>query len=250
MSTSTGAGTRTASGAGAPVLVGCSHGTRSPAGRRAVARLRLAVAALRPGLEVVAAHVDVQRPELGAVVARLVAQERACVVVPLLLSTGYHVRHDVRAAVAASGGWGTAAPALGPHEALLDVLADRLAEAGAGPGDPVVLAAAGSLSPRAARDVEEVVAALARRRGTPVVAGFLSAQQPTVPAAVAALRARYPGSAVAVASYLLAPGVFSERLARAGADVVAEPLGADPRVAAVALDRYDRARAALAVPAR
>lgn len=232
----------------APVLIGCSHGTRSAAGRRTIAQLRLAVAALRPGLEVVAAHVDVQKPALDDVVARLSGAGRASVVVPLLLSTGYHVRHDVRAAVRASGGWSRAGAALGPDPLVLDVLEDRLAAAGAGPGDAVVLAAAGSLDARAVGDVEQVVAELAARRGTPVVAGFLAAQEPRAAEAVAQVRAAHPGRRVVLASYLLAPGVFSGRLGEAGADAVADPLGADPRLARIALRRYDEALAQDAVP--
>lgn len=237
-----------------PVLIGCSHGTRLPAGRRTIAHLRLAVGALRPGLEVVAAHVDVQSPALDAVVARLSAGGRRSVVVPLLLSTGYHVRHDVATAVRASDGWSTAAAALGPDDALVDVLDDRLAEAGAGPDDAVALAAAGSLNPRAVADVDHVVAALAARRGTPVLAGFLAAQQPSVAGAVAALRELHPHRRVALAPYLLAPGVFTGRLAAAGADVVAAPMitgprGVDARIAALALRRYDEALAAVQVPA-
>jgi hypothetical protein len=48
---------------------------------------------------------------------------------------------------------------------------------------------------------------------------------------------------VVVASYLLAPGHFHDKLAGAGADVVAAPLLPDARVAAVLLDRYDAALA-------
>ncbi len=229
-----------------PVLIGCSHGTRLPAGRRVIAQLRLAVAAQRPGLEVVAAHVDVQSPALDAVVAKLSAQGRRSVVVPLLLSTGYHVRHDVRTAVRASDGWSAAGAALGPDDVLVDVMQDRLAEAGAGPDDVVVMAAAGSLDARAVGDVEQVVAAVAQRRGTPVLAGFLAAQEPTVADAVRLLREQHPGRRIALASYLLAPGVFSGRVRAAGADVVAAPLGADPRIAAIALRRYDEALASVA----
>ena len=232
---------------GAPVLVAVSHGTRSPAGRRCIAELRLAIGALRPGVEVRAAHVDVQRPELGPVVASLAAAGRRSVAVPLLLSTGFHVRHDVRSAVEATGGLAVAAEALGPDEALLDVLGDRLAECGAGADDAVVLAAAGSSSARATSDVEEVAAALAARRGAPVVCGYLSIAQPSVPEAVRLARAE--GRAVTIASYLLAPGVFTDRLAQAGADRVAAPPGADPRIAALALRRYDAALAAAAAPA-
>lgn len=224
-----------------PVLIGCSHGTRSPAGRRTIALLRLAIGSTRPGLEVVAAHVDVQKPALDAVVDRLTAAGRRCVVVPLLLSTGYHVRHDVACAVRRSGGLAVAAAALGPDPALEDVVHDRLVEAGAGGDDAVVLAAAGSLAPRAVADVEQVITALSGRRGSTVTGGYLAAQEPGVAEAVRRARAERPGARVAVASYLLAPGVFTGRIDEAGADLVAAPLGPDPRIAALALDRYDTA---------
>ncbi|GAB7190501.1 sirohydrochlorin chelatase [Kineococcus sp. NUM-3379] len=230
-----------------PVLVAVSHGTRSPAGRRCIAELRLAIGAQRPDVRVRAAHVDVQRPELGPVVAELAAAGLRSVAVPLLLSTGFHVRHDVRSAVEATGGLARAAAALGPDDVLVDVLADRLAECGAGADDAVVLAAAGSSSARATADVEAVAAALSARRGTPVLPGYLSIAQPGVPGAVRLARAG--GRAVTIASYLLAPGVFTDRLAEAGADRVAAPLGADPRIAALALRRYDAALADWAVPA-
>jgi hypothetical protein len=43
---------------------------------------------------------------------------------------------------------------------------------------------------------------------------------------------------VAIASWLLAPGVFHPRLAAAGADVVSAPLGAHPDVVAAVVARY------------
>ncbi len=50
---------------------------------------------------------------------------------------------------------------------------------------------------------------------------------------------------VVVASYLLAPGLFADRIATAaraaGAAVVSAPLGAAPEVADVLLDRYTEA---------
>jgi sirohydrochlorin ferrochelatase len=42
---------------------------------------------------------------------------------------------------------------------------------------------------------------------------------------------------VAIAPYLLAPGRFADRLAAAGADLVAEPLGSHPAVVELMLDR-------------
>ncbi|MBI3687722.1 MAG: sirohydrochlorin chelatase [Actinobacteria bacterium] len=234
-----------------PVLVGCGHGTRDPAGRRALARLRLDVAALRPGLRVVAANIDVHKPALPDVVARLTGAGRRCVVVPLLLSAGYHLRVDVAAAVRAGGGLAVAAPALGPDAALVDVLGERLAECGAGDDDLVVLAAAGSSDARAAVDVAAVAAALAERRGGSVRAAFLSAARPTVAEAVRSAGAVRSGGSVrsvgsvrrpvTVASYLLAPGLFHARLATLGAVRVSPPMAPHPLLAELALRRYDAA---------
>jgi sirohydrochlorin ferrochelatase len=58
-----------------------------------------------------------------------------------------------------------------------------------------------------------------------------------VPDAVAALRAAGAGR-VAVASWLLAPGLFQRRLAACGADVVAAPLADHPAVAELVVNRY------------
>jgi sirohydrochlorin ferrochelatase len=221
--------------AGPPVLVGCAHGTRDSAGRRAMARVRLDVAALRLGLDVVAASVDVQRPALPDVVARLSAQGRRCVVVPLLLSAGYHVHVDVAEAVAASGGLAVAADALGPDDALVELLAQRLREAGATASDALVLAAAGSSDVRAVADVEKVARSLAERLGAPVQPSYLSAARPTVAQAVSA--ARDGGRPVTVATYLLSPGFFADRLAFVGADRVTAPLAPHPLLAELVLRR-------------
>lgn len=233
-----------------PVLIGCGHGTRVPAGRRIMAQYRLALAAARPGLDVRPAQVDVHKPALTDVVAKLTAQHRPMVVVPLLLSTGYHVRVDIGAAVASAGGLAVAAAPLGPDPVLVDVLEARLQEAGCLPGEPVVLAAAGSRDPRAADDVGSVARQLAARRGSPVTVGYLAASAPTVAEAVARARETWAGP-VTVASYLLAPGHFSGRLAEAGADRVTAPLAPHPALTGLALRRFDDAvlgHARLAVP--
>lgn len=229
----------------APVLVACGHGTRSAAGRRALARLRLDVAALRPGLEVRAASVDVQQPAVRDVVDKLTGAGRRCVVVPLLLAAGYHVRVDVAQAVAAGGGLATSAAALAPDPLIVDVLAERLAAVGsAGDGGAVVLGAAGSTDPAAVRDVEQVAADLGRRLGRPVTTGFLAAATPTVAEAVAA--ARRHGRPVTIATFLLSPGLFADRLADAGADRITAPMAPHPRLAELVLQRYDDALAPLA----
>jgi sirohydrochlorin ferrochelatase len=223
-----------------PVLVACAHGTRNPTGRRLIAELALAARALRPGLSTTAAFVDVQPPTVADVVAGL--DGRPAVVVPLLLSGGYHVHVDIARAVEGAAGAVAARP-LGPDARLVEVLLDRLAEAGADARDPltaVVLAAAGSSDPRSVADVEDTADLLQRSWAGAVTTGYGSAAQPTVPDAVAAAR-RGGAERVVVASYLLAPGHFHDKLAGAGSDVVTVPLLPDERIAAVLLDRYDAA---------
>jgi sirohydrochlorin ferrochelatase len=223
-----------------PVLVACAHGTRSPTGRRLIAELALAARDLRPGLVTTAAFVDVQPPTVAEVVGQLSASGRAAVVVPLLLSGGYHVHVDIAGAVSGSP-TSVAARPLGPDPRLVAVLHDRLLEAGADPGDPrtaVVLAAAGSSDPRSVADVDATAALLRRSWAGPVTTGYGSAAQPPVPDAVAAARGA-GAERVVVAAYLLAPGHFHDKLAGAGADAVTAPLLPDQRIAAVLLDRYD-----------
>ena len=258
------------------VLVGTSHGTDDPAGQAAVRALLEGVRAARPELDVREAFVDVQQPEVDEVLAGAVRDAvaggasdggPAAVVVPLLLSTGYHVQHDIAQAVAAvnaSGeGVAVAADPLGPHPLLVDILADRYAAAEAAhgsfrPDDAVVLAAAGSSVAAAATAVEEVTSGLAQRLGRAVTPSYGAGAEPRVPAAVAAARAGTPAtpgapevpgaSRVIVVSYLLAPGYFLDRVLEAGADVVTDPVAgparaekADPRLVQVVLDRYDAA---------
>jgi sirohydrochlorin ferrochelatase len=221
-----------------PVLVACSHGTDDPLGRGVVAGILDGMRGLRPGLDVRPAFVDVQEPAVGRVVAEVAAEGREAVVVPLLLSAGYHVHVDVAAAVARRPA--AAAGALGPDVRLVACLVDRLRDT-ARPGDAVVLAAAGSSDPRATRAVEVMLEGLRQAwPHGPVSVAFGSAASPRVPEAVAGARAG--GAArVVVSTYLLAPGWFHDRLADAGADAVTAPLAPDIRVLDVALDRYDAA---------
>jgi sirohydrochlorin ferrochelatase len=158
------------------------------------------------------------------------------VLVPLLLSSGYHDRVDLPAAIAAARPGTARAPVLGPDPLLAVALADRLRAAGRRPGDAVVLAAAGSSDPTAVEAVRTQADLLAAELGSDVGIGFGSAAEPDVPAAVRAARAA-GAERVAVAPYLLAPGHFTDRLAEAGADVVAEPLGPHPAVVALILRR-------------
>ena len=222
-----------------PVLVGCSHGTDNALGRAAIQALLDAVRAQRPGLDVREAFVDVQEPRVRAVVETALGEGRAVVVAPLLLSAGFHVNVDIAEAVGSPHA--VAAAALGPDLRLVEILAHRLREAGARAGDAVVLAAAGSSDPRSAQAVEQVAAGLRAQWPTgPVTVGYGAGRAPRVPEAVAAAR-RAGAQRVVVASYLLAPGFFHDRLLASGADLVTAPLTPDPRLADLVLDRFDQA---------
>ncbi|MGP7961481.1 sirohydrochlorin chelatase [Sanguibacter sp. A247] len=247
----------------APVLVGCSHGTANLAGRAAITSILDDVRRLRPDLDVREAFVDVQQPEVTDVVHGALAEAGRAVVVPLLLSVGFHVKVDVAAAVEPAGA--AASGPLGPDAVLVEILVDRLREAGLRDDDALVLAAAGSSDPAAAEAVAEVAAGLAaalgREVGAPSAAGvpnasstgacssgaspggllvgFGAGAEPRVPAAVA--EARASGRRVVIASYLLAPGYFHDRVLEAGADVVAAPLAPDERLAELTLRRYAEA---------
>jgi sirohydrochlorin ferrochelatase len=230
-----------------PILIACAHGTSSVLGAAEVNALRNGIAALRPGLDVREAYVDVQDPELPAVVAGLPAGETA-VVVPLLLSVGYHVKVDIARAVRSRPDTFAAAP-LGPDPRLAAVLDERLREAGVVEGDTVILAAAGSSDPSAAQNVEELAGQLRSLRANRIIPAYGASAKPSVQDAVHAVReegalvAAGPQGRVVIASYLLAPGFFHDQLAKAGADLVTAPLLPSPVLAEIALERYDAALA-------
>jgi sirohydrochlorin ferrochelatase len=224
----------------APALLAISHGTSSPVGAAAVASLVAAVAA-RGTAEVHPGFVDVQQPDVPAVLGTL-SPGRAAVVVPLLLSAGYHVHVDLAADAALAPGT-VVADALGPDDRLVEVRAARLADAGLESGGAVVLAAAGSSDARAVADCVEMAGRLGAVLGRPVSVGFISAGLPRLADEIATMRQAHPGRRVVVASYLLAPGYFADLAAAAGGDVTTAPLlVADGPVAEalvdVVLERY------------
>jgi len=112
---------------------------------------------------------------------------------------------------------------------------------------PVVLAAAGSSDPRALADTRRQAAMLAAHRHAPVVAGFATAARPTVDEAVAFL-ADVTGQPVAVAAYLLAPGLFHDRLRLSTGTWVSGPIGDHPAVAELILDRFRDTAGAAGAP--
>lgn len=194
---------------------------------------------LRPGLQVLEAYVDVQEPELSGVVEGL-PEGTAAVVVPLLLSTGFHIKVDVPKAIKSRPEVVAARP-LGPDPRLAELLAKHLRAAGLQDNDGVLLAAAGSSLPDGSVDSEEQARLLAELLPNKVRVAYGASAEPNVPDGVASLRAElaHDGGRVFIASYLLATGYFHDQLFKAGADVVTAPLLPSPVLAEIALERYD-----------
>lgn len=210
-----------------PALLAISHGTSSPAGQAAVADLVDAVARRLPDVTVRLGHVDVQQPDVAASLDAL-PEGQPVVIVPLLLSAGYHVRIDLREQTAARDDV-VIAPALGPDPRLVDGLLARLEPLAITRDDGVVLAVAGSSDERANDDCREIAGMLGERLGRDVAIGFLAAAEPRLDAAVDTARTATTGRIV-VADYLLAPGYFHDLAVRlaAGADVAPPLLAARP----------------------
>ncbi|MDR7110350.1 sirohydrochlorin ferrochelatase [Microbacterium trichothecenolyticum] len=223
-----------------PALLAISHGTSSPAGQAAVAALVDAVARRLPDITVRLGHVDVQQPDVAASLDAI-PEGTPVVIVPLLLSAGYHVRVDLIEQSAGRDGV-VIAPALGPDPRLVDALLARLGPLG--PDAALVLAVAGSTDDRANEDCREIGRMLSARLDRDVTVGFLAAADPRVDVAVADAGTR--AEQVVVADYLLAPGYFHDLAVRlaAGAPVAPPLLGDDEPPASLVdlvVDRYNEA---------
>lgn len=227
----------------APVLLLVAHGTRSPEGQQTVTGIVERLRRRRPELRVELAYVDVQEPNVADSVTALTGSGLRVVVVPLLLSLGYHVEVDIARAVAGRES-ACATGALGPDPILADILVRRAESAGGGPGDALVVAAAGSSRERAQADIDALLDAVRCRWAGPVTAGYGSAASPTVAEAVAAARADGAGGdrghsrRVIAAAYLIGPGHFADVVARAGADLTTRPLGTHPELLTLVERRY------------
>ncbi|WP_232680920.1 sirohydrochlorin chelatase [Nocardioides sp. R-C-SC26] len=205
---------------GRPTVVTVAHGTRHDTGND-VARALTAAAGRLLGAPALASYVELSEPLFADVVRGL---DGPAVAVPLLLSTGYHVRTDLPEAIEASSAPVVLGEPLGPDPLLARAQVARLHEAGARPGQRVVLVAAGSSDEAATCDQTRAVAHLARAWDGPVELACLAGIGPR-PADVVR-----PGDAVS--PYLLSPGFFHDRLRREVSDgvIVADVLGEHPDV--------------------
>lgn len=226
-----------------------AHGTRKPQGVAMIGDIA-AKASAALGHPVRVAFVDVVGPTPAEVLSLPAVRSAPVVLVPAFLSRGYHVRTDIPEHITASGHDAvTVAPALGPCPQMVRVVTDRLLESGWRPGDSVVLAAAGTPDRLAQRDLRVTATLLSATIGARVELAYAATGEPRVADAVAGLRAR-GARRVVVASYLLADGLFQDRLLASGADVVTAPLGSHPATIRVIANRFPRARALVEVPAQ
>jgi sirohydrochlorin ferrochelatase len=237
-----------------PVLVAVAHGSQDPRASATVAELMAMVAerATTRGLDapdVRTAYLGHAPPSLPQVMSTIEAGRRVRVL-PLLLTAAYHAKADIprlltRVASDFPRLQVSYGDTLGPHPRLLRALERRLAEE-----DPdgdrartgVVLAAAGSSDPEANATIGRLAAQWQDRGGWLAVRpAYASAADPSPAAAVTGLlQAGVPR--VVVATYLLAPGLFADRIRAsslaAGATAVSPALGACAEVADVLLDRF------------
>ena len=250
-------------------LVAVAHGSADP-------RAAAAISALVPLVARRAADRGLSVPELRVAylghaapsvprVMRAFGPDTQVTVLPLLLTAAYHSKTDIPRVLARAG---TArlnlrygAP-LGPHPLLLRALERRLpatalenrSETG------VVLAAAGSSDPAANATIAGLAAQWQAAGGwfgvrpayaSPAAAGgqdstaAAGGQDSTTPGQAVTELLRAGARRVVVASYLLAPGLFADRIRdaalAAGAAEVSPALGAVPEVADIVLDRYQEA---------
>ena len=228
-----------------PTLLAVAHGSADPNGLAALRRLVNIVRTRRPELRVELCWLERAEPLLPEVLARL---SGPVVVVPLLLSTGYHVKTDITTAVAGRPQTAVARQ-LGPDLRITQVVYERLLAGREPEQADVVLFAAGSSDPEAfeqltvvAEQLELMIRQAEGSDQTTVYPSFLSTED-----GWATDLPEDPD----VANYLLAPGHFNDllrTLAATGLNArsVAAPVGAHPLVARVICDRYDEAAGTLA----
>lgn len=216
-------------------IIACSHGTDHPQGRAAIAGLVQAIRREVHHRDVISAYVDVQEPSIDEVVR---ATHGRRIIVPLLLSAGYHVNVDI-ARASEYDPMVTAVPPLGPDWVLAEIGVRRLLEAGAGSSDTIVLASAGSRDPQALKDVSKAAQLLSAVWGGPVHVGSIGGGDTPIAEAVDIARAY--NRRVVISNYLLAPGVFNDKLMDCGADMVTSPIldggPPDPRLVSLVLSR-------------
>ena len=213
-----------------PPLLLAAHGTRDPAGVAAFQALAARVAGLagRDGIEVAGGFIELSAPPLRDAVASLAGPPLAdtgparVVAVPLTLVAAGHAKGDIPAALAREqarhpGVSFAYARTLGPHPALIELLATRIAGAAGDPPPAVLVVGRGSTDPDANADVVKTARLLWEGREYPLAeTAFLSLARPDVTEGLERCR-RLGARRIVVARYFLFPGVLPDRVAEQAA---------------------------------
>jgi sirohydrochlorin cobaltochelatase len=259
-----------------PALLMAAHGTRDEAGVAAFTALaeRVGDLAGRDGTRVAGGFIELSPPPLREAVAALASASAApanLVAVPLMLSAAGHAKGDIPAALARERTrhpglrWTYARP-LGPHPALIELLAARIAAASgsgpapaspapvpaspapaspapaspapaspapASPAPAVLVVGRGSTDPDANADVVKTTRLLWEGRDYPLAeTAFVSLARPGV--AEGLERCRLLGARqIVVARYFLFPGVLPDRVAACAGEYAAAHPELDIRCAGV-----------------
>ena len=261
-----------------PPLLLAAHGTTDQAGVDAFAALagRVGKLAAADGMRVAGGFIELSAPALREAVADLAAAspgppaaaggKASIVAIPLMLSAAGHAKGDIPAALAreqtrhpgVSFSYGRP---LGPHPALIDLLAARIAAVAGGTSPAVLVVGRGSTDPDANADVAKTARLLWEGRDYPLAeTAFVSLARPGVTEGLERCRllaAGLPGAGlpgarqIVVARYFLFPGVLPDRVAeQAAAYAAAHPeldircadvLGDCDEIAALVYERYREA---------
>ena len=240
------------------LLVG--HGSRDPAADREFAAVRELVAARLAGRRVGGGFLELADPPIDEAVDDLVAAgARDVVAVPYVLFGAGHLKDDGPAVLGRArrrhpGVRFRLARDLGIHPAVLDVAEDRAraALAGLGDGARVVLVGRGSTDPDACAEFVKLARLLGDGRGLGTVEpAFVAMTTPSVEDALERAH-RLGAERLAVIPALLFSGVLVDKIgaraaawaaARPGVAVAtAPPLGSDPRLAELIVERFHEAQ--------
>ena len=169
-----------------PPLLLAAHGTRDQAGVAAFTALAERVAALAAPTRVAGGFIELSPPPLRDAVATLAGTDLHLVAVPLMLVAASHAKGDIPAALARERTrhpglrWTYARP-LGPHPALLDLLAARIGAVAQDPAPAVLVVGRGTSDPDANAEVAKTARLLWEGRSYPFTeTAFVSLTRPSV----------------------------------------------------------------------
>lgn len=216
----------------------CAYGSPTLAGRSALGSLINAVRREAPHFDVVDAYLDTQQPHLTDVIRSVSGPK---IVVPLILGYDRAVQQAIVDGLDEPSDDVTLTPPVGPDWVLAELGVRRLIEAGAKPGDTILLAVDDADSDRAMSEVSKAARLLSAVWGGRVHIGAIHGTK--APLADALDVARAYNQRVVVSLYALAATAAANSIGRLGADVVTAPLLnaglPEPRLIALVLSRIN-----------